>query len=188
MRSRSLVCYTKSLNYRLVLSQIDELLFWEIVESLDDGFSPQIIIVQLARSIAAGDRWLPSSRVFPAYNVGGKVTTALQGFLERHSEFSVKVGVDERIERWVEVTNPEDEGDHPRGAVAESVAAKSRYDVPVNKYSYYFGFFNKWSVISLEWNQICDKKIYRKNANNMAHRIPITIIQGVPLVPNCSIF
>lgn len=69
----------------------------------------------------------------PTHQLRRDLTAALQRFLERHPEFAVEVGVDERVQSRVEVADPEHEGHNPRRAVAHFRSADCCYYVPGTK-------------------------------------------------------
>jgi hypothetical protein len=58
------------------------------------------------------------------------VTARLECFLEGRSEFSIKIRINQRVERRVEIAYPEDDGYHHRGAVTHLAAAQGSDDVP----------------------------------------------------------
>lgn len=104
-----------------------------MAEPLGYGLGPhEVVAVHLAGGVAVGDGGLPAPRPppLPARQLGGEVAAALEGLLEGHPELAVEVGVDKGVEGGVEVTNPEDQGHHPGGAVADPVAAEGADHVP----------------------------------------------------------
>ena len=61
------------------------------------------------------------------------VTARLECFLEGRSELSIKIRVDQRVERRVEVADPEADGYHHWRTVTHLAAAEGRDDVPATQ-------------------------------------------------------
>lgn len=102
-----------------------------------------VVHVDVGRCVAVGDVIAAISRCAPLDDFGPDhhVAAGQERLLEGDPELPVEVGVDEWIERRVEVSNPEYHGHYHWRAVAEFFSAESCNNVPgiknPNKYIIY---------------------------------------------------